>query len=66
MSGWCEYEFKNIGDAVKRAEVCGIPEADVRDGVKAIVLVKPIEESRAEAKKVLENGPWEASARATH
>lgn len=58
MNGWCEYRLEDIGDAAKRAEICGIPVNDVREGVQAIVLVKPIEESRAEAKKVLENGPW--------
>jgi adenine-specific DNA-methyltransferase len=58
MNGWCEYGLEDIGDSKERAEVCGISEADVRDGVKAIVLVKPVEKSRAEAKKVLESGPW--------
>ena len=58
MNAWCEYRLEDIGDSKERAEVCGIPEADVRDGVRAIVLVKPVEESRAEANKVLKNGPW--------
>ncbi|MCH3942382.1 MAG: site-specific DNA-methyltransferase [Atopobiaceae bacterium] len=58
MNGWCEYRLEDIGDAKERAEVCGIPEEDVRDGVKAIVLAKPLEESRERAQEVYDRGPW--------
>lgn len=56
LSGWCPYELRDIGDDVKRAKVCGV--AEVRAGVKAIVLAQPLEESMALAKQVLKTGPW--------
>lgn len=40
MSGWCEYELKDIGDNVERAKICGIDASEVRKDVKAIVLKK--------------------------
>ena len=58
MSGWCEYELKELGDAEKRAEICGIDKSQVRQGVKAIVLKKDLEESKAAAEKVLKRGQW--------
>lgn len=58
MNGWCEYELREIDDAEKRAEVCGVPVETVRPGVKAIMLKGSLEESRVKAKKVLETGPW--------
>lgn len=58
MRGWCNYELRDLGDEKKRASVCGVPESEVRQGVKGIVLVDPLEESLAKAKKVYESGPW--------
>ena len=58
MSGWCEYELKDIGDEAKRAQICGITEEDVRKGVCAIVLKGGLEESKAQAEKVLKRGQW--------
>lgn len=58
FNGWCEYELRELDDAEKRAEVCGVPVETVRPGVKAIMLKGSLEESRAKAKKVLETGPW--------
>lgn len=58
MSGWCEYELKELDDAEKRAEICGIDKSQVRQGVKAIVLKKNLEESKAAAEKVLKRGQW--------
>lgn len=58
MRGWCDYELRDIQDAAIRAEVCGIPEADVRQGVKAIVLSRSLEESAEQAKAVYKRGQW--------
>lgn len=58
FNGWCEYELRELDDAEKRAEVCGVPVETVRPGVKAIMLKGSLEESRVKAKKVLETGPW--------
>ena len=58
MNGWCPYELKEIDDAEKRAEICGVEVSDVRLGVKAIVLSLPLDESSKRAKEVLKKGPW--------
>ena len=58
MNGWAEYELRDIDDAEKRAAICGVEVDDVRDGVKAIVLSKSIEESKRTAKDVLKRGQW--------
>lgn len=58
LNGWCEYELRELDDADKRAEICGIPVETVRSGVKAIILNNSLEESREKAQKVLETGPW--------
>ena len=58
MSGWCDYELKELDDAEKRAEICGIDKSQVRQGVKAIVLKNSLEESKTAAEKVLKRGQW--------
>lgn len=58
MNGWCEYELKDLNDAVKRAEVCGISENDVRSGVKGIVLKNALEISKKQAQSVYNRGQW--------
>ena len=58
MSGWAEYELREINDAARRAEICGIGVGEVRKGVKAIVLSKSVEESRKSAEEVLKRGRW--------
>ncbi len=58
MCGWCEYELKELDDAQKRAEICGIDKTQVRQSVKAIVLKKSIEESKTDAEKILKRGQW--------
>ena len=58
MNGWCKYELKELDDAEKRAEICGVSVSDVRKGIKAIVLSKSIEESRKEASAIYKKGPW--------
>lgn len=58
MNGWCEYKLEDIHDEAKRAEICGIPEEDVRSNVQAIMLAQPLEESRQHAQAVFERGQW--------
>jgi adenine-specific DNA-methyltransferase len=58
MNGWCQYELQELDDAKKRAEICGVDKSEVRQGVKAIVLKKSIEDSRIQAESILKRGQW--------
>lgn len=58
MSDWCDYELRDLNDAKERARVCGVPESEVRKGVQAIVLSKPLEESAKQAKAIYSRGQW--------
>lgn len=58
MSGWCPYELKDLDDAEKRSKICGVSADEVRQGVKAIVLSLPAEESKKIAQSVYDKGPW--------
>ena len=58
MCGWCEYELKEIDDAERRAAICGVAKAEVRQGVQAIVLSEPLGVSSAKAKMIYDKGPW--------
>ena len=58
MQEWGEYEYKDLNDAKERAAVCGIPETEVREGVKGIVLTQPLEIAAKHAKEIYERGPW--------
>ena len=58
MQGWCPYVLKDLHDAAKRAAVCGIAPDEVRPGVKGIVLAGSLEESKAQAQKVYDQGKW--------
>ena len=58
FSGWTDYELRNLNDAEKRAEICGIPVEDIKQGVLGIVLSKPLVEARADAQAVYDRGQW--------
>jgi len=58
MCGWCNYELRDLNDTHERAVICGVPDTEVRQGVKAIVLVEPLEISREKAAAVLKRGQW--------
>lgn len=58
MNGWCEYELRDIGDAGRRASVCGVAEDEVREGVMAIMLKDDLEKSRQRAQAVYDRGQW--------
>ena len=58
MSGWTDYELRDLDDAKERALICGVSEQDVRCGVKAIVLSKDLIFAKADAEAVLTRGQW--------
>lgn len=58
MNGWAEYEFRNIHDEERRAQICGISVDEVRKDVEAIVLKHPTEETFKAAQKRYEQGNW--------
>ncbi|MDD6729598.1 MAG: site-specific DNA-methyltransferase [Eggerthellaceae bacterium] len=58
MSGWAEYEWRDIHDEEKRAEICGISADEVRPDVQALMLKEPTEETFAKARKRYEAGNW--------
>lgn len=58
LKPWAEYELRDIGDAEKRAAICGVGVDEVRKGVKAIVLSKSLEESKKSAEAVVKRGQW--------
>ena len=58
MSGWAEYEWRDIHDKEKRAEICGISPDEVREGVPALMLKNPCEETYAKTKERYDAGTW--------
>ena len=58
MQGWTGYHLENIEDDETRATICGVSANDVRKGVQAIMLDKPLEDARKDAQAVMDNGPW--------
>lgn len=58
MSGWCNYELRDLNDAKERAHVCGVAESEVREGVKGIVLSETLSLSKEKAQAVYNRGQW--------
>lgn len=58
MSGWCKYELRDLDDASKRAEVCGVTADEVKKGVRGIVLSEPLDISARQARIVYDRGQW--------
>lgn len=58
MSGWAEYELRDLGDAAKRAEICGVPVDSVRKDVKAIMVKGALGEAKKSATAVMKRGKW--------
>ena len=58
MQQWAPYELRDIDDAAKRAEVCGISISEVRSGVQAVMLSVPPAEAAAIAKARYDKGSW--------
>ncbi len=58
MQEYAPYELRDIDDAEKRADLCGVATAQVRSGVKAIMLAVPLQDASALARRRLEAGTW--------
>ena len=58
MNGWCDYEFRDLHDDKRRADVCGISADEVRKGVLGIVLKDDLETSKRKAQAVMDRGQW--------
>jgi adenine-specific DNA-methyltransferase len=58
MQEYAPYELTDIGDAAKRADLCGVSTESVRAGVKAIMLAASPQQAQASARRRLEAGHW--------
>ncbi len=58
MSQWGEYELREIADVQKRASICGVSEAQVKSGVKAIMLSDSVEDAAQKAAAIYNRGQW--------
>ena len=58
LSEYAEYELRVLDDDEKRAKVCGVPVAEVRKGVPALMLAVPLEEAQESTAKRKEQGIW--------
>lgn len=55
MNKWCSYKLSDIQDEKKRAEICGVPEENIRNEVLAIVIDEPLEDAKKKATEILNN-----------
>lgn len=53
-----EYELVDLDDAEKRALICGVPVAEVRDGVKGLMVKGDLSEARRRAESRYAEGSW--------
>lgn len=60
MSEYTAYELRDIDDAVKRADLCGMSPDEVRPGVCAVMLADPLEIARKRAIARYDAGTWPA------
>ena len=58
MSEWAEYEWVDIHDEERRAQICNIPVGEVRQGVKALMLKSPCEKTFKESRARYDGGNW--------
>lgn len=58
MNEWSDYKLCDIGDEEMRAHICGISKAEVRGGVRAIMLSSSLDMSAEKAKKRYQQGKW--------
>ncbi len=58
MCEWAPYELRDLDDADRRAEVCGISPNEVREGVKGVMLSIPLEEAQKLARERYAAGSW--------
>lgn len=53
-----EYELVDLGDAEKRALICGVPVSEVRKGVCALMVKGDLDAARRRAEKRYAEGAW--------
>jgi adenine-specific DNA-methyltransferase len=53
-----EYELVDLGDAEKRALICGVPVGEVRKGVSALIVKGDLDAARRRAEKRYAEGSW--------
>lgn len=58
MSEWAKYEFVDLNDDERRAQVCGLPADSIRKNVKAIMLAEPLETAKEKGLAIIERGQW--------
>jgi adenine-specific DNA-methyltransferase len=58
MSEYAPYELRDLDDAPRRAEVCGVAVEKIRPVVEAVVLAAPLAEAEEKARARYENGNW--------
>lgn len=58
MSEWAEYEWVDIHDEERRAQICNLPASEVRQGVKALMLKDPCEKTFKESRARYDRGNW--------
>ena len=58
LNEWAPYELRDIDDAQRRAEVCGVGEGEVREGVKAVMHAVSFDEARTIAQRRYDAGSW--------
>ncbi|MGO1735869.1 MAG: site-specific DNA-methyltransferase [Leucobacter sp.] len=58
MSEYAEYELRDLDDAEMRAKIAKVPVAEVREGVKAMMLKHSLEESATSARERYDAGTW--------
>ena len=56
MSKWAKYEFRDIDDRARRAEVSGIPIELAHETVPAMMLAEPIDQAATHAQTLLNSG----------
>ena len=57
MNEWAPFGLRTIDDAETRAAICGVSAAEIPD-VPAVMLLSPLEESKATAEARLRKGNW--------
>jgi adenine-specific DNA-methyltransferase len=58
LNEYARYELRDLDDAKIRAEICGVPEDEVRSGIKGIMLAEPVEDARASVERRKVASPW--------
>lgn len=58
LSEYAQYEYRLLDDDEQRAHLCGVPVAEVRKGVPAIMLATSLEEAQRSAQLRKEQGVW--------